>query len=318
MRMMKFGAVAAGMLVAMAAWGCTAKADESAFSGTSAPIPMQEATPIPVSNASLEPETPDSAPTDRTAILEQLKAKVAAGKPLIAHVIVPLCDNANQGIVKVGAALGDGQNTRTNLYWGAGYGMRTHFQRQAEWKTLSLTDPEEPHILERIVTQRTYPNGAKVILIADAYDGAYMKRSIEDYLDALCGKKSGTITAADQQIPAWSDADLLAFNGHNGLMDNEVADREFTSGQPKDAVVIACISHDWFEPHLRRAHAYPLVTTTNLLAPEAYIMRHIIDAWAMLKSGEEIDAAAAQGNSQYQKCSLAASNRLFRTGWASN
>lgn len=316
--MMKFGAIAAGILVTMAGSGCTAKADESAFPANPAQINIQETAIPTISKASFKTEDPDSVPTNRIAILQRLKAKVEAGKPLIAHIIVPLCDNANQGIVKVGAALGDGQSTRTNLYWGAGYGMRTHFQRQAEWKTLSLTDPEEPHILERLVTQRTYPNGAKVILIADAYDGAYMKRSIEDYLDALCGIKSGTITAGNEEIPAWSAADLLAFNGHNGLMDNEVAERAFTSGQPKDAVVIACISHSWFEPHLRRAHAYPLVTTTNLLAPEAYIMRHIIDAWAMLKSDEEVDAAAAQGNTQYQKCSLASSNRLFRTGWASN
>lgn len=316
--MIKYGALAPGILVALASLGCSSMPDECAFPANPNPKYSSPDAAPSVSNTSLRIEVPDSAPTNRTAILQRLKAKVAAGKPLVAHVIVPLCDNANQGIVKVGAALGDGQNTRTNLYWGAGYGMRTHFQRQTEWKTLSLNDPEEPHILERLVAQRSYPNGAKVILIADAYDGAYMKRSIEDYLDALCGRKSGTITTADQTIPAWSGADLLAFNGHNGLMDNEIEDRDFTSGQSKDAVVIACISHSWFESHLRRAHAYPLVTTTNLLAPEAYIMRHIIDAWAMLKSGEEIDAAAAQGNTQYQKCSLASSNRLFRTGWTSN
>lgn len=233
MRMMKIGAISAGILVALAGLSCTAKADEAAFPSNSGPSKVQGAPPVPVSTASLKAEPADSAPSNRTAILQRLKAKVAAGKPLIAHIMVPLCDNANQGIVKVGAALGDGQSTRTNLYWGAGYGMRTHFQRQTEWKTLSLTDPEEPHILERLVTQRSYPNGAKVILIADAYDGAYMKRSIEDYLDALCGRKSGTITAADQQVQAWSDADLLAFNGHNGLMDNEIEDRNFTSGQVK-------------------------------------------------------------------------------------
>lgn len=254
-------------------------------------------------------------PHDRSAILDRLRAKVAAHKPLIAHVFVPLCDNAHQGIVPVNASLGNGQNLQTNLYWGAGYGMRTHFQRQAEWKTLSLSDPEEPHLLQRLVMQRKYPNGATVILIADAYDGAFMQRCIEDYLDALCGIKKGTVQAGDQAIPAWADADLLAFNGHNGLMDNEIANRSFASGQSKDAVVIACMSHSWFEPHLQRAQAYPLVTTTNLLAPEAYIMRAIIDAWAQLKSGDEIDAAAAQGNSSVQKCSIGASNRLFRTGW---
>lgn len=260
-------------------------------------------------------ETSLSAPTSRTEILARLKAKIAQKLPLIAHILVPLCDNEHQGIVKVNSSLGNGQNLKTNLYWGAGYGMRTHFQRQPEWKTLSVTDPSEPHILERLVMRRTYSNGATVVLIADAYDGAFMKECIEDYLDALCGIKKGNVQSGTEQFAAWSGADLLAFNGHNGLMDTEVAERSYASGNSKDAVVIACMSHSWFEPHLQRASAYPLVTTTNLLAPEAYIMRHIIDAWAQLKSGEEVDLAAATGNSSVQKCSLASSNRLFRTGW---
>lgn len=265
--------------------------------------------------AKASPAPASGYPTDRSAILERLRKKIAAKQPLVAHIIVPLCDNEHQGIVKVNASLGDGRNLRTNLYWGAGYGMRTHFQRQAEWKTLSVTDPAEPHILERLVMRRTYPNGATVILVADAYDGAFMQRSVEDYLDALCGIKTGTVPAGEQTVEAWAGADLLAFNGHNGLMDNEVADRAYKAGHAKDAVVIACISHPWFEPHLQRAQAYPLVTTTNLLAPEAYIMRHIIDAWAMLKSDAEVDLAAALGNSSVQKVSIGASNRLFRTGW---
>lgn len=255
-------------------------------------------------------------PTDRQAILSRLRDKVAQPQPLVAHILVPLCDNAHQGIVKVNASLGNGQNLKTNLYWGAGYGIRTHFQRQAEWKTLSVSDPAEPHILERLVMRRSYPNGATVVLVADAYDGAYMKQCLEDYLDALCGIKHGHVQAGAESFPAWGDADLLAFNGHNGLMDTDVRERSFQGGHARDAVVIACMSHAYFEDHLRRASAYPLVTTTNLLAPEAYIMRAIIDAWAQLKSGEEVDLAAAQGNSSVQtKCSLSASNRLFRTGW---
>jgi hypothetical protein len=291
---------------------------EAAHCNSSPPI-IDKPSPNQNHAATPEPETHRhdsiSFPSDRTEILARLKAKIAKNQPLIAHVLVPLCDNEHQGIVKVNASLGDGRNLKTNLYWGAGYGMRTHFQRQAEWKTLGVTDPAEPHILERIILRRSYPNGATVILVADAYDGAFMKECVEDYLDALCGIKSGTVQAGNEIFSAWSGADLLAFNGHNGLMDVEVAPRSFQAGNPKDAVVIACISHSWFEPHLKRASAYPLVTTTNLLAPEAYIMRPIIDAWAQLKSGAEADLAAAQGNTNFQKCSLSSSNRLFRTGW---
>ena len=103
-------------------------------------------------------------PKDRSAIIKRMQAKIDAGTPLVAHIFVPLCDNDHQGIVPVNASLGNGQNTRSNLYWGAGYGMRTHFQRQKEWKTLSLSNPTETWILERVVLKKKYANGATCLL----------------------------------------------------------------------------------------------------------------------------------------------------------
>ena len=45
----------------------------------------------------------------------------------VIHIVVALCDNQYQGIVKVPAGIGNGQDARTNLYWGAGYGVKTQF-----------------------------------------------------------------------------------------------------------------------------------------------------------------------------------------------
>ena len=47
------------------------------------------------------------------------------GAPVVVHVVVALCDNEHQGIVPVPATLGNGQDPRNNLYWGALYGVRT-------------------------------------------------------------------------------------------------------------------------------------------------------------------------------------------------
>jgi hypothetical protein len=275
---------------------------------------------IPVVQTKFDPSAKEipsrtEVPLDRTAITTRLKAKIARKEPLIAHVFVPLCDNDHQGIVPVNASLGNGQNLKTNLYWGAGYGIRTHFQRQAEWKTLSVTDPAEAHILERVVLKKSYPNGAKVILVADAYDGAFMKRCLEDYLDALGGVKTGKLIAAQDTFSAWADADFLAFNGHDGLMDEEVPARKLVPHTPKDAVVIACFSHSYFEPYLKQAAAYPYVTTTHLLAPEAYVMRAIVDTWATLGTGAAGRTSAATAYNTYQKCGINGATRLFRTGW---
>lgn len=263
----------------------------------------------------LPPKTDFPFPQDRTEILGSLKTKIEKGEALVAHIFVPLCDNANQGIVPVNASLGNGQNTRTNLYWGAGYGIRTHFQRQNDWKTRLITNPSEAWILERAVFQKRFPNGANVFLVADAYDGAFMKQCLNDYFDALCGIKKGIISLDSSKIGAWSEADLLAFNGHNGLMDVEIDTRNTVDGKFHDAVAIACASHSYFAPKFKSANAFPLITTTNLLAPEAYVLRGVIENWAMLKSGEDVRFAAANAYNTFQKCGIKGASRLFHSGW---
>lgn len=251
----------------------------------------------------------------RTEILARLKAKVAKGEPLVAHIFVPLCDNVNQGIVPVNASLGNGQNLKTNLYWGAGYGIKTHFSRQSEWKLLGSQLNPVTYILERVAFERTYPNGAKVILLAEAYDGANMQECLQDFADAAAGKKKGKACLGGKEFEAWAAADLLAFNGHNGLMEKELLSAKRASGEGQDVVAIACFAQSYFEPHFEDAACHPLVTSTHLLAPEAYVMRAIIDSWAMLKSGEEVRMAAAQAYNTYQKCGMKGANRLFATGW---
>jgi hypothetical protein len=72
-------------------------------------------------------ETPRTAP-----VLTQPLANpdtTAAQNPFpVIHVFVALCDNVNQGIVPVSAALGNGDNPHTNLYWGAAFGVKTFLQ----------------------------------------------------------------------------------------------------------------------------------------------------------------------------------------------
>ena len=52
----------------------------------------------------------------------------------VIHVLVALCDNENQGIVPVPAHLGDGEDPKKNLYWGAAYGVKTFFSKSNDWK----------------------------------------------------------------------------------------------------------------------------------------------------------------------------------------
>ena len=88
---------------------------------------------------------------------------MAQGTTIAVHVVVALCDIVNQGIVPVPAALGNGQDTRSNLYWGAPYGIRTHLTRNAGWTAATDLRPRDPRILERRVFRADLRRDGRIV-----------------------------------------------------------------------------------------------------------------------------------------------------------
>ncbi len=254
---------------------------------------------------------------DRIEIRKQLQEKSKAGKPWVIHILVPLCDNDNQGIVKVNRQLGDGLNLSTNLYWGAGYGIRSYFRKSARWKWVKSSAASDPSVLERIIFSRKAKEGHTIYLVADAFRGDRMKESLHAYFQSLSGAKKETLHLdSSLSIPIYGGADLLVFNGHNGLMDDTVKLYRNTDQQARDAAIIACYSHSYFKPYLKASGAYPVVTTTHLLAPEAYVIDGILEKWIASASDEEIRLAAGDAYHSKQPATTPQSaRRLFRTGW---
>jgi len=102
---------------------------------------------------------------------EQTAISVAPSKQntsKVIHVFVALCDNINQGIVKVPAAIGNGQDPGRNLYWGAAYGVKSYLKKQADWKLIK-SEQRSGVVLERCLFKHKTEN---LYMIADAYDGA--------------------------------------------------------------------------------------------------------------------------------------------------
>ncbi|MEM6963663.1 MAG: hypothetical protein AAF573_02785, partial [Bacteroidota bacterium] len=241
--------------------------------------------------------------------------KIANKKPLVIHTFVPLCDNEHQGIVPVSKSLWDGTNLRTNLYWGALYGVKTHFKKQKDWQPAFSQKNINNNVLERVIFHKKYSTDAKVYLVADAYRGDQMKACLTDYFDALSNQSKNYFELKETAIGIEGNADLIVFNGHNGLMDIAIDFPNNTHTQTKDAISIACISFDYFEKYFKQVNAYPLLNTTNLLAPEAYVLEGVFDAWALLKDGEAIHHAAGKAYHQYQKCGIRGAKKLFKSGW---
>ena len=71
----------------------------------------------------------------------------------VTHVLVSLCDNKYQGIVKVPVGIGNGQDAGNNLYWGCAYGVKTYLKNQAYWTIVETQKSLNDTILERVVFQ---------------------------------------------------------------------------------------------------------------------------------------------------------------------
>jgi hypothetical protein len=120
----------------------------------------------------------------------RVTADLAAGRPIVVHVVVVLCDNGNQGIVPVPKELGNGQDPSSNLYWGALYGLRTHLARSSEWQRLSTSKTSDERILERSVffaEVSRKETDVSVYIVADAWDGSQIKPAIQRFLIWLRG-----------------------------------------------------------------------------------------------------------------------------------
>ena len=68
------------------------------------------------------------------------------------HVFVALCDNDNQGIIPVPSSLGNGQDPKSNLYWGAMFGIKSFFRYKSDnWEYIKSLGKIDAEILERIL-----------------------------------------------------------------------------------------------------------------------------------------------------------------------
>jgi len=257
---------------------------------------------------------------DDSHVQARVDGDLVAGKPIVAHVIVALCDNAHQGIVPVPASLGNGRDPASNLYWGARYGVRTYFKLSEHWRTLKSERPSDHRILDRVVFFGTIERRkvqVPVYVVADAWDGAEIGAALEAFQAVAAGHSPEVVRvrngAREVTLDAGGAAHLVAFVGHNGLMDLTLKDPEpaGVGARPVASVVLACASKPFFLDRLLRAGSSPLLLTTGLMAPEAYTLDAVLRSWSGGESPEKIRDAAAGAYDKFQRCGINAARRLF-------
>ena len=230
--------------------------------------------------------------------------------PKVIHVFVALCDNENQGIVPVPKKIGNGQDPFNNLYWGAAFGVKNYFDKKSDnWVLIKTVKNPTSAILERVVFKNTTSN---TYLVADAYNGAEIKQTITDFLHASSGQFTSTLMIDDVQLQLGGNSDLIAYVGHNGLMDFEINEKYTVNGEKsRDIIILACYSKNYFKRYMEKFNTNPLVWSNGLMSPEAYTLKWAIDGWLAEENNEQIVNRARKAYNYYQKCGA---TNLLSTG----
>jgi hypothetical protein len=262
------------------------------------------------------------------ALHDRVAADLRAGRPLVVHAHVALCDNS---IIRCGSrALGDGDSLRTNLYWASGGGARGFFDRRGSgWTRVFVGRGEHPDVLERVVWHRRLPpapawrergvaGAIPVYVVVDAWRGRAIDAAVATYLGDLYGEAPRTIPAAPGRpaLRAGGAAHLVAYLGHNRWMDTPDFDwgafaRRPPARQPKGTFAIACHTRAYLQRHVPAAARVPLLLTADFLFASAPAFEAAATAFAAGGSLRQIRAAATRGYAEGQRRTVTQVSGVF-------
>lgn len=225
-------------------------------------------------------------------ILLIASAAVAQATPKQVCVFVALCDNKTQGIVPVGAKIGNGDDPDANLYWGCSDGFGSFFRNSSRWKVMKSDKDVSEAILRRLTL--SYAEG-DIDLVADAYRGSQMRQCLKDFEEAASSNKY----------------DLVAFIGHNALMDFNLEVPKKAEGNDTEVVVLCCLSEKYFGERLRALGCRPILMTQQLMYPGSFLLHAAIEKWRSGGTPSDLRTAAATAYAKNQKISVRAATEVF-------
>jgi hypothetical protein len=254
-----------------------------------------------------------------TALEDRVIADVAAGKPLVVEVHAPLCDSS---IIACGnAKLGDGDNPDTNLYWATTPGFGEWFARKGGgWKRVVAQkagatgdgDVLALHVYRRQVAapaawiRRGAPRRFEIDIVIHGWRGKAIDRALAAYAADVSGQGARTVVLDDgSHVDAGGEAQLVAFVGHNRLMDLDGFDWPAPGKAVQGAIAIACETAPYMKRDVPAASRVPLLMTADLLFANAAPLEAAVLAFADGGGYAQIRRAAAAAYAGVQQSTLA-------------
>ena len=220
-----------------------------------------------------------------------------AAEPVRIQVFIALADNKTQGILPVPPAIGNGDDAAKNLYWGCSEALKPVLKSSGIWKLVRTETAPRPDVIERATFLHA---SGKWEVVADVYRGSAIRQCTLDFFTALSSDEPR------ERLP------LVAYLGHDGLMDFDLpAAATASRGPGREAIVLCCKSRDFFGPHLEKVGATPVLTTTQLMYPGGFILRAALDGWTAGETPQQIRMRAAAAYAKNQSISVKAAAGVF-------
>ncbi|MFN0253461.1 MAG: hypothetical protein ACKV2T_41715 [Kofleriaceae bacterium] len=242
------------------------------------------------------------------SLTDRVIEDVAAGKPLVVEVHVPLCDNS---IIACGnAKLGDGDNPETNLYWSTTPGFGSWFNRKSSgWKRVLKQREGETgdkdvlalHVYRRSVNapaawkKRGAPARFEIYIVVHGWRGSAIDRALAAYAADISGQGTRTIELDNHQrgtravadaksdkstLEAGGAAQIVAWVGHNRLMDIDAYTWPAPGKATKGTIAIACHTAAYMENNVPSETRVPLLMTRDFLFANAAPLEAVVLAFA--------------------------------------
>lgn len=241
--------------------------------------------------ASAAPSTED---TWLAALTDRVIDDLAKGRPLVAEVHVPLCDNT---IIACGNdKLGDGDNPDTNLLWSTTPGFGAWFTRRGGgWKrVLHQRDAQtgNPDLVVVDVHRRTLSTPAawrkrgapatfELDIVVHGWRGKSIDKALAAYAADVSGGPARTLVLDDKStIRAGGAAQLVAWVGHNRLMDLDTFAWPKPGAAVTGTIAIACHTAAYMEREVSSSTRVPLLMTRDLLFANAAPLEATVLAFA--------------------------------------